>query len=207
MKGHKRTASAAAQLLKALLFVVLMSAGLGGCSSLLESDAPPLSEWWLEPVTPARPVDRGEETLVLNLAVVPGLDSDRILNLGPQARLNHYAGAHWPEHLPEVLGSVLARSFEQGGWRAVRLGDRARGEDECLLNLETRAFYGRVNRENITQRVEVRFDGSLECGSTQRTVSSRQDMAVAENRMGTIVAAFQTALGESVEDLTAAMAP
>ncbi len=202
MNRSRRTAS-----LSALFMVITVSVGLSGCSGILESDAPPVTEWWLEPVTPGRPVDRGGETLVLNLAVVPGLDSDRILNLGPQARLNHYAGAHWPEHLPEVLGSVLARSFEQGGWRAVRLGNRARSEDECLLNLETRAFYGRVNQDNVTQRVEVRFEGSLDCGSTQQPVSTRQDISVPENRMGTIVAAFQTALGQGVEELTAAMAP
>jgi ABC-type uncharacterized transport system auxiliary subunit len=113
----------------------------------------------------------------------------------------------WPEHLPEVLASVLTRSFEQGGWGAVRSGDRARGAGECLLDLETRAFYGRVNSEHVTQRVEVRFDGTLNCETTQQPVSARQEIPVAENRMGTIVAAFQTALGESVEDLTAAMAP
>lgn len=202
MNGRTLTASA-----PALLLLVTFSVGLSGCSGLLESDASPMSEWWLEPATPTRPVNRGDQTLVLNLSVVPGLDSDRVLNLGPQARLNHYAGAHWPEHLPEVLGSVLARSFEQGGWRAVRVGDRARGEDECLLDLEARAFYGRVNAEKITQRVEVRFDGGLDCGGTLQPVSARQEVAVTENRMGIIVAAFQTALDRSVEELTAAMAP
>ena len=202
MNGRSLPASA-----PALIMVLALTGMLSGCSSLLDSDAPPLSEWWLEPVTPANPVDRGEQSLVLNLTVVPGLDSDRILNLGPQARLNHYAGAHWPEHLPEVLGSVLARSFEQGGWRSVRLGDRARGANECLLALETRSFYGRVNQENVTQRVEVRFDGALDCGTVPQSVSARQEVSVMENRMGVIVAAFQTALGRSVEELTAAMAP
>ena len=129
-------------------------------------------------MAPARPVDRGDQTLVLDLSVVPGLDSDRILNLGPQARLNHYAGAHWPEHLPEVLGSVLARSFERGGWRAVRLGERTRAPDECLLSLETRAFYGRVNGANVTERVEVRFDGDLVCGDSRQPVATAQDVPV-----------------------------
>jgi ABC-type uncharacterized transport system auxiliary subunit len=193
--------------LPALLLLATLSATLGGCAGLLSSDAPPSSEWWLEATAPATPVERGTQTLVLDLTVVPGLDTDRILNLGPQARLNHYAGAFWPDHLPEVLASVLARSFEQSGWRAVRLDDRVRNDDECLLTLETRAFYGRVNRENLTEQVETRFDGALVCDETRKPVSTRQAVSVTENRMGSIVAAFQTALGRTVEELTASMAP
>lgn len=193
--------------LPALLFLVALSGGLGGCAGLLDSDEPPTSEWWLEATAPGAPADRESQTLVLHLTVIPGLDTDRILNLGPQARLNHYAGAYWPDHLPEVLASVLARSFEQGGWRTVRLDDRVRQGDECLLTLETRAFYGRVDRDNLTRGVETRFDGVLICDDTRKPVSSRQDIQVTENRMGAIVAAFQTALGRNVDELTASMAP
>lgn len=191
----------------ARLLLVLLAGILGGCAGLLESDAPPTNEWWLEATSPPTPAARGSQTLVLDLTVVPGLDTDRILNLGPQARLNHYAGAYWPDHLPEVLASVLARSFEAGGWRAVRLDKRVRNDDECLLTLETRAFYGRVDRENRTERVETRFDGLLLCEDTRKPVASGQEITVSENRMGSIVAAFQEALGRNVEELTAAMAP
>jgi ABC-type uncharacterized transport system auxiliary subunit len=193
--------------LAALLLTAIVSGALGGCAGLLDSDAPPTSEWWLDATAPSAPAERGTQTLVLDLTVVPGLDTNRILNLGPQARLNHYAGAYWPDYLPEVLASALARSFEQGGWRAVRLDDRVRNDDECLLTLETRAFYGRVDRENLTRKVETRFDGVLLCDDSRRTISSNQDIVVTENRMGTIVAAFQEALGRSVEDITASMAP
>ena len=193
-------------MLSAVLAGVLSTA-LTGCAGLLDSDAPPTSEWWLEPVTPAEPVDRGEQSLTLELTVVPGLDTDRILNLGPSARLNHYAGAHWPDHLPEVLGSVLARSFEGAGWRSVVQGERAASTDGCLLQLETRSFYGRVNADSVTGRVEVRFDGQLVCGDEVRPVSTRQEVTVSENRMGSIVAAFQAGLGASVNDLAGQLAP
>jgi ABC-type uncharacterized transport system auxiliary subunit len=187
--------------------ILALSVALAGCAGLLDSDAPPASEWWLEPVTPAASVNRGMQSLALDLTVVPGLDTDRILNLGPQARLNHYAGAHWPDHLPEVLGSVLARSFEGAGWRSVTEGVRARSPDDCLLRLETRAFHGRVDADKVTRRVEVRFDGELVCGDDARRISTRQDIPVAENRIASIVAAFQAGLGASVNDLVGDMAP
>lgn len=190
-----------------LIALTLLAGFLSGCAGLLESDAPPASEWWLEPATTATPVDRGAQALVVNVSVVPGLDTDRILNLGPGSRLNDYAGARWPDHLPEVLGSLLARSFEESGWRAVRLGERAGSEDECLLTLETRAFYGRVNGEAVTERVEVRFDGHLVCDENERGLSTRQNVPVPENRMGAIVAAFQAGLDRSVKELTVDMAP
>lgn len=195
-----------ALMLKATLAGVLSTA-LAGCAGLLDSDAPPTSEWWLEPVIPAQSVNRGTQSLTLDLAVVPGLDTDRILNLGPSARLNHYAGAHWPDHLPEVLGSVLARSFEGAGWGSVAQGQRAASSDGCLLQLETRSFYGRVNADDVTGRVEVRFDGQLVCGDDVRRVSTRQEVTVGENRMASIVAAFQAGLGASVNDLTEQLAP
>ncbi len=55
--------------LSRVLAFLVVALGLGGCAGLLDSNEPPVSEWWLEPVTPARPADRGDQTLVLDLTV------------------------------------------------------------------------------------------------------------------------------------------
>lgn len=188
-----------------LLFCFLTAAVLAGCGGLLKSDAPAANRWWLEPVTPdpgamAALAAAGHDRLVLDLTVVPGLDTDRILNLDRQARLNHYAGAAWPDHLPEVLSSVLARSLEAGGRLRVRVASRAR-TGECLLQLETRAFYGRVDA-GITETAEIAFAGTLTCGDTVTPLAARANEPVRENRMTDIVAAFQQGLGRTVRDLS-----
>ena len=47
----------------------------------------------------------------MTVSAVPGLDTDRVLALSTDARLNQYANARWPDHLPEVLTSVMKRSL------------------------------------------------------------------------------------------------
>ena len=88
---------------------LLLALGAAGCSSLLDSNEPADSQWWLEPTPLGAIADWPFDAVALDLDVVPGLDTDRILNLDDRSRLNHYAGAHWPEHLPEVLESLLTR--------------------------------------------------------------------------------------------------
>lgn len=192
-----------------LLAATLCAVALAGCGGLLESSAPAPSRWWLEPVAPdetaiAALAARGHDRLVLDLTVVPGLDTDRILTLDRQARLNHYAGAYWPDHLPEVLASVLARSFATDGRLLVRPGTRARA-GECLLQLETRAFYGRVSA-GATETVEVAFAGTLTCDDTVTALAARAEEPVTENRMTAIVSAFQAGLGRAVETLSTRLA-
>lgn len=188
-----------------LLASALAAVALAGCGGLLESDAPAANRWWLEPVAPdvtavAALAAAGHNRLVLDLTVVPGLDTDRILNLDGQARLNHYAGAYWPDHLPEVLSSVLARSLEADGPLRVRVGARAR-TGECLLQLETRAFYGRVDA-GVTETAEIAFAGTLTCDDSVTALAARSEAPVTENRMTDIVAAFQQGLGRTVRDLS-----
>lgn len=180
--------------------LLLAAALLAGCGSLLESDSPPDTRWWLEPTTVAGDAAREPIALVLDFRVVPGLDTDRVLNLDDNARLNHYAGAHWPDHLPEFIGSVLARSLEGGGWRQVREGDYAR-PGECLLTLELRRFYGRLGGDGVTDRVELSMAGAMTCDGSTRSVSVASENAVSANRMSVIVDAFQVALDQATRKL------
>ena len=179
---------------------LLLPALLAGCGSLLESNGPPNTQWWLEPVA-LEPIQLPEDApLTVHVAVVPGLDTDRILNLDDGARLNSYAGAHWPDHLPEVLGSVVTRSLAAAHGAPVRAGERAE-EDGCLLDLEARSFFGRIDATGITQRVEVSLAGTLACPAFERPVQANQSVGVGENRLGPIVAAFQEALDRTMVEV------
>lgn len=183
------------------LGVLLACALLAGCGGLLESDGPPQTQWWLEPANPPTLDLPANQALVVDVTVVPGLDTDRILNLDDRAQLNSYAGAHWPDHLPEVLGSLLVRSLEVAHDGAVRQGDRA-GRGECLLHLEARSFYGRVNSADVTDRVEVSLAGTLTCpAQPSRSLSASRSVPVRENRMAGIVEAFQAGFEGTLDDL------
>ncbi len=181
--------------------LVMLGLGLTGCGNLLQSDAPATTQWWLVSSPLSESTPRFQWPLVLNLDVVPGLNTDRILNLNDQARLNSYSGAAWPDALPQVLESLVQRSLETISDAPVRRGARA-DASACLLSLEVREFFGRVDSADITQRVRFEIQGELTCPGFSRVVASRQSIPVTENRMGPIVGAFQQALDVGLQDLS-----
>ncbi len=189
-----------------LMLALALSAGLTACGSILQSDAPPTTDWWLVPGTLTAPSSASAGPLVLSLTVVPGLDTDRILNLGDNAQLNSYAGARWPEPLPAVLESLVQRSLETVSDAPVRTGFRA-GPDDCLLSLEVREFFGRVDQAGVTRDVQFALQGELLCPGFSHMVSSRQTIPVTDNRMSAIVAAFQKALDRGLQDLATQLNP
>lgn len=187
------------------MLLVMLGLSLTGCGSLLQSDAPAATHWWLVASPLPESTPRLQWPLVLHLDVVPGLDTDRILNLNDQARLNSYSGATWPDALPEVLESLVQRSLEPVSDAPIRRGTRA-DANACLLALQVREFFGRVDSADVTRNVRFEIQGELACPQFKRVVASRQSIPVSENRMGSIVGAFQQALDSGLQDLSGQLA-
>lgn len=93
--------------MKFLPLSLLIAILLGGCMPDLRSDLPPDRVYWLEV-----PEVADSPAVDLQLAVVPGLDSDRIWLLQQDQRLNYYAGAYWPDNLAPLLESLLRRALD-----------------------------------------------------------------------------------------------
>jgi ABC-type uncharacterized transport system auxiliary subunit len=185
-------------LLKTALPAAVLSAVLlaQGCSGVLTSEQPAKQYYLLTPLAPPSATASAPKApgLSLSITAIPGLDTDRILALDADARLNHYANARWPDHLPEVLTSVVQRSLESAGpFRAVRASDRA-GEGEWPLQLEVREFFGLQGVDGSTSSVRVAFAGSVNCNGTEHALSLEEDTAVAEQRLAAVVAAHQAGL-------------
>ena len=100
------------------LFISLACVGLPACGGLLNSDEAVEHTYWLQPYSVQQsPLPAPDSPgLVVRFKVVPGLDSDRLLTLAPDAELNHVAGARWPDALPEFAGSLIRRSLRTAGW-------------------------------------------------------------------------------------------
>lgn len=177
----------------ALLAAVLLAQG---CSGVLTSEQPAKQYYLLKPLAAPSPTTTapGAPGLSLTVTAIPGLDTDRILALDADARLNHYANARWPDHLPEVLTSVVQRSLESTGqFRAVRAADRA-GEGEWPLQLEVREFFGLQGVDGSTSSVRVAFAGSVNCNGAEHTLGLAEATPVAEQRLAAVVAAHQAGL-------------
>jgi ABC-type uncharacterized transport system auxiliary subunit len=191
-----------------LVLWTTFAATLGGCGGLLTSDQPPEHVFWLEAVSLrlGEPPAEGLPDLIVAVRALPGLDTDRILVKGPGARLNHYAGSRWPEHLPEVVTATVRLSFESSG-RVHRVGSGSQvRRDEWLLDLELREFFAVVSTAGTPPQVHVTLAGHLNCGSINTAVSAATTAPAREDKLSTIITAFQSAtdnalttLGEQLE--------
>jgi len=174
-----------------LAFLFLAS----GCSGLLTSDQPARQYYLLQPVQLSAPASAGAgDDLALDVTAIPGLDTDQLLALGPDARLQQYGNARWPDHLPEVLTSTLQRSLESTGrFGFVSASDSARG-GSWLLQLEAREFYGILDSTGNTSRVRFALDGSVSCAGMRHALKLSDSQPVGVQRVADVVAAHQAAL-------------
>jgi ABC-type uncharacterized transport system auxiliary subunit len=101
-------------LLPALALLTLL---LASCSGVMDSAQPARQYYMLVPYAGSAGTSDPSTGPVLSVAVsaVPGLDSNRVQALSSDARLSPYANARWPDHLPEVLSSVIQRSLASTG--------------------------------------------------------------------------------------------
>ena len=182
---------------KRLTGLILLTAVLAACSGLMTSEQAPKQYYTLMPVSGSGGSAGSEPgpVLAVSVSAVPGLDTDRVLALSPDARLNRYAGARWPDHLPEVLTSVLQRSMTATGrFSRVEQSDRSLDDSAWLLRLEIQQFYGIQNSTGATSSVLVELAGSVKCNGQAKQIDLSESQSVAEDRLSAIVAAHQTGL-------------
>jgi ABC-type uncharacterized transport system auxiliary subunit len=182
---------------------MLPAVTLYGCGGMLTSDEPPEHVYWLEATTlrigeaPAE----GLPELLIVVHTVPGLDTDRILVKGPGARMNHYAGARWPDNLPEVMTATVRLSLESSG-RFSRVSSRSQIKgDEWLLELELREFFAVAITADSPPQVHVQLVGHLNCGTGDIAISATSTVPAQENKLSRIIAAFQSATNNALISL------
>jgi len=181
-------------LLLALLPVLLLQA----CSGILTSEQPARQYYLLAPYETSAAAAEPIAQIDVSVTAVPGLDTDHIQALGADSRLNRYSNARWPDHLPEVLTSVLSRSLESSG-NLDTAGSATAGA--WNLQLEVRQFYGRQDAAGDTRSVIVELAGTLVCADSRQQVHLQASSPVGEQRLSVVVAAHQSGLDSVTRDL------
>ncbi len=195
------------QLVICLLLTTIIATA---CSGLNRSDKPATTTWWLNAHGVGVDVDAGMDVgapssnsitkVALTVAVVPGLDTHRVLTLSDHAELNKYAGARWADSLPELMTSLVSRSLEASG--RFDVVSRDKGSEECDLYVEVQKFYARLGVTGETTAVEVAMTGQYLCdGGEPLHIRVSASESVTDERMSVIVAAFQRAFDEIMKDL------
>lgn len=180
----------------AAVLAIVIAGGVGGCAGLLDSDEPAERVYWLEPYLIAAPdvLRDAQSSLSLSVVAAPGLDTDRLLILEPDARLNHYAAARWPDNIPDVIQSHLQATLESTGqFSRVTAGPTSRAAHR-RLELEIREIYTVSSGAKRTPVVRMTLGGYVSCSDTDDALMLATDAGIEGDRLSSIVAAYQNAL-------------
>ncbi|HEV7433000.1 MAG TPA: ABC-type transport auxiliary lipoprotein family protein [Steroidobacteraceae bacterium] len=187
---------------------LLVVAGCGG----LHSDQPVTQVYTLDPqYAQPKPETAGNpvSVLVLRPQAAPGLDSDRIALRRSAQRLDYYAASRWPAQLPDFLQSLAIDALRASGKYSSVQPDHATFAADEVLQIEIRRFQAEYPGEGAPV-VHVQLLATLghrNDRSVVASVSAESSVPAAENRMQAVVAAFQTAVGAALTDLTAHLPP
>jgi cholesterol transport system auxiliary component len=204
----------------ALLTALAVSSVLGACGGL-RSRVPPDQTYVLRAIEPApaaealAPGSRPAETASLRVArplALPGLESDRIMAVRPDHRLDAYAGSRWPGPLPEVVSALAVDTLRASPRFASVEDERTATDARYLLQLTLRHFEAQYSSAAAPPSVRVTLDGVLVRRSDRAVLGSFTADATADaaaNRVTAVVDAFETAARAAlaqVLDSTAALA-
>ncbi len=180
-----------------------MSYVTSACAGLLESKQPAERVYWLEPliVQQDTSTDAVLQSIAVSVTAVPGLDTDRMLILGPDAHLNYYASARWPDSIAEVLESLLRSTLESTGrYSRVTRGATSQSAD-LHLELEVRELYALANATDSAHTVRMVLKGYLDCIDDERAIVMQAVAEIRDHRLSELVAAYQEALGKASQQL------
>ena len=186
--------------------VCLMSACAGG----LRSAAVPAQIYVLRPAPATATQAVNVSPIAATLRIVqpdpgPGLDSDRIVLVRSDRRMNFYAASRWPADLPEMVEALIVEAFRDGGaWAAVH-DSRSPFQADYFLETSIRNFEADYTGGGESPEVRVRMDCALGRTLDREVVATftvEGTATAAANRMSDVVAAFERAAGAALAQLT-----
>ena len=189
---------------------------LTGCGGLLQSDNPQPETYRLGAV-PAAVTGTAPAAVPsvspLGLTVArpraaAALDSERIAIVAEGHRFDYYAGVRWAEPAPQMLQQNLVAALARSGRFAGVFSAPARVPAELTLDVELRRFEADATAGGAPV-VHVALQASLvDARRAQRIASFTSEAAVAAegDRRAAIIAAFDRASAQVVDDVVARVA-
>jgi cholesterol transport system auxiliary component len=190
------------------LSVALASLALAACGGVFESSLAPPQTYVLRLPTPAG--SAAEPTagtlLVLRPEAGPGLESERIALLRSDRRLDYYAASRWAAPVPDLVESVLVDALRGTGRFAAVLDDASPFAPRYDLRVTLRRFEADYTAGG-EPTVQVVFECTLGRRRDRTLLSSftaSGSARASDDRLGAVVAAFETATGSAVNEIIAA---
>lgn len=202
--------------------LLICAVGLGGCIGAgLHSNQPAQQEYLLHvpaaaassaaeaTSAPSDAVDAARSLEVLLPTAAPGLEGDGIAVVRPGEQLDYYTGARWAAAAPLMLQSLAIESVRRQGRFALVESDSAPFAANWVLQLELTHFEADY-AEGAPPTVRVGLIATLGQRSARRavmTLSIQAHAAAQADRMQAVVAAYQSATNEALQEIATRLAP
>lgn len=187
---------------RAVLLAGLSSVTLAACSGIVgPPEASPLYQ--LKPAVPAASGGgRVPWQLSITLPETPdSLDTDRIVLVQPDNRLDFYANARWPDRVPFLVQSALIEAFENSG-RIGAVGRDTEGlKSNYFLLTDIRDFQARYDAPDAPPTVVIRIATKMIAANTRtivRSMTAKAESATTVNSVPAVAGAFNQALASAV---------
>jgi cholesterol transport system auxiliary component len=180
---------------------------LGGCGGFFESSIPAAQAYVLR--LPSRPAQSGVTKVAGTLRVQrpvagPGLDGDRIVLLRSDRRFDVYAATRWAAPAPDLIGSVLVDQLRGASLFSSVLDDTApyapRYNLRCGLNRFEADYTGGGRAPTVEVALDCTF-GRYRDRTLLANFTARGTAPAGDDRVGAVVAAFESATAKAVAEL------
>ena len=201
-------------LLRSRCIAALVPLLAGGCTgSLFQTKAVPPTMYLLSAgnASPAADTTAASGELTVDLAILKprvraGLDTDRIAALYPDRRLDYFADARWSGPLDEVMQDLIVQVFHtRAGMRNVS-GDASAFASAFWLEVTVTDFEAEYRNAAAAPTVRVHLQARIGSSAERRIIArfdADAEQPAAENRMTSIVAAYNLAANAALAQLAA----
>lgn len=201
--------------LRPAMILACVLALLAGCGGVFTSKAP-VSRAYLLRLAPATAGEANTATpafagtlRIPRPTAGPGFETDRILLLREGRELDYYATGHWAAPIPDMIAARVIESL-----RRDRLFNGIYGEDtpmrsDYFLQIAVREFVADYGAGEGAPVARVVLDCTLAKRLDRSVVASftaEGSAPAAANRMGEVVAAYESALQQALASVSASLA-
>ncbi|MGH8285762.1 MAG: ABC-type transport auxiliary lipoprotein family protein [Steroidobacteraceae bacterium] len=176
-----------------------------GCSSGFRSGTPPPQTYVLRAsLERAEALPDAPSLQVTRPLPSPGFETDRIVLVRSDRRLDHFSGIRWAAELPEVVEALAVQSLRSAAAFSAVHDSGAAFSPDYLLRLTIRRFEADYTGGGGAPRVHVAFDCTLGRRSDRQVLASFAAEGVADaqaNRANAVIGAFETAADAAVASM------
>jgi cholesterol transport system auxiliary component len=186
-----------------VLPLVVTVALLTGCSGLFETDTPPVQAYVLRIDPQQQPAgDPVKGTLrVSHPLAAPGLETERIVLVQSDHRLNFFTASRWASSVPDIVEALAIETLRGTQTWSVVTGSNSGFPGDYNLQITVRRFDADYTENPNAPVVRVALDCVVGRRTDRELLGSFTAEATepsAENRLAAVVEAFERATNKAL---------